>query len=69
MLNKTLEQHHAPQWPAHLYTLGQVLPVARTSPQPAQSLIDRSVTITGDLWSEGDVQVDGHAVSLAQAPW
>ena len=60
MLNKTLEQHHAPQCPAHLYTLGQVLTVARTSPEPAHSLIDRSVTITGDLWSEGDVQVDGH---------
>jgi cytoskeletal protein CcmA (bactofilin family) len=25
-----------------------------------QSLIDASLTIIGDLWSEGDVQVDGH---------
>lgn len=60
MLDKTIEQHHAPLWPAHLYTVGQVLTVTRTSHEPAQSLIDRSVTITGDLWSEGDVQVDGH---------
>ena len=59
LLNKSLEQHHGPQC-SHLYALEQVLMVARTSPQPAHSLINRSMTITGDLWSEGDVQVDGH---------
>ena len=59
LLNKGLEQHHGPQC-SHLDALEQVLTVARTSPQPAQSLINRSMTITGDLWSEGNVRVDGH---------
>lgn len=36
------------------------LELNRPKPPPTRSLLDSSVTLTGDLWSEGDVQIDGH---------
>jgi cytoskeletal protein CcmA (bactofilin family) len=61
LFNKNSEQRHGAQYPANLRALEKVGTLARTSPGvPAQCFIDPSVTIIGDLWTEGDVRIDGH---------
>jgi cytoskeletal protein CcmA (bactofilin family) len=60
LVNKTPVFHHGTQWPAQPSALDRVLSTPRVSSGvSAQSVIDPSVTLVGDVWSEGDVQVDG----------
>lgn len=54
------QPHHAPQAPScalapHSSKLELNKPKARS-----RSLIDQSANLIGDLWSDGDIQVDGH---------
>jgi cytoskeletal protein CcmA (bactofilin family) len=61
LVNKRSTLHHGTQWPAQPNLLEEVvLSAPRACPiVSAQSVIEPSVTIVGDLWSEGDAQVDG----------
>lgn len=60
MLFHRKPKNHGAQLRARLSASDQVAAPRKPGGMPAQSLIDASLTITGDLRSDGDVQVDGH---------
>jgi cytoskeletal protein CcmA (bactofilin family) len=51
------QPQHAPAWA--LATHSSKLELNNPEAQ-SRSLIDRSANLIGDLWSEGDIQIDGH---------